>query len=33
MRYEIPLIQSDVTKIEKVTKTITKVLDEDKNYG
>ena len=33
MRYEIPLIQSDVTKIEKVTKTIAKVLDEDKNYG
>ena len=30
MRDEITLIQSDVMKIEKVTKLITKVLDEDK---
>ena len=29
MRDEITLIQSDVTKTEKVTKTIAKVLDED----
>ena len=29
MRDKITLIQSDVTKIEKVTKAVTEVLDED----